>query len=416
MRCALLTAFVLTCLARLGLHALNLRHLRRHGHEVPPGFEEAVDPVRLRRAAAYAADRERAAALESAVTSALAAVFLFGGWLGRYDRWVASLAPSFVGGGVCFVLGLHLLGTLADLPFRLHRTFRLEARYGFHTSTVGLWIADQVKAELLALALLAGAAGGALHLVAWSPQRWWLWVWGFLAAASVLLIYLAPVAIAPLFFRFEPVADPRLAAAIRELAGRAGIRVDRVLQVDASRRSRHANAYFTGIGRVKRIVLFDTLLAGTPAEEVLAVLAHEMGHWKRGHVRQRIFWAQAATLAALYAASRWIDSPGLPGWLGLESASFPARAAILALAASVAAFPLTPLWSAWSRRQERAADRFAARLAGTPEPLAAALVRLSAENLANLHPHPLYAWFHYSHPPPAERVAYLRRALPGGSR
>jgi len=187
--------------------------------------------------------------------------------------------------------------------------------------------------------------------------------------------------------------------------------VSAVLQVDASRRSRHSNAYFTGIGRVKRIVLFDTLLEQMDQEEILAVLAHEVGHWKKGHILKRLLVTEVLSLLICWLSFRLLGWDGLPALLGMEEASFFARLVILGFIGSLAAFPFTPLGSWTSRRHERQADRFARDLTGRPQDLASALVKLSRENLANLHPHPLYAWFHYSHPPIVERI----RALCGKS-
>jgi STE24 endopeptidase len=190
---------------------------------------------------------------------------------------------------------------------------------------------------------------------------------------------------------------------------RAGLAISQVLKVDASRRSRHSNAYFTGIGRVKRIVLYDTLLTQMCHGEILAILAHEVGHWKKGHIWKRLLFMEAGGLVLFYLSFRLLYWGGLPGMFGLQQASFPAQTIMLGFLGSLAAFPLTPLSSWLSRRHEREADHFACSLTGAPENLSSALIKLSRENLANLHPHPLYARFYYSHPPVAERVAGLRK-------
>jgi STE24 endopeptidase len=189
---------------------------------------------------------------------------------------------------------------------------------------------------------------------------------------------------------------------------RAGLRVDRVFQVDASKRSRHSNAYFSGIGRVKRIVLFDTLLEQMNQEEILAVLAHEAGHWKRRHLLKRIITTEAGALIALYIAFHLVAWEGLPGLVGLTWASLPLRLVIVGFLGALVSFPLTPLASFLSRRHEWEADRFASELTGRPLDLASALVKFSRENLANLYPHPLYAVFYYTHPPLVERIGRLR--------
>ena len=408
MTLSLLIAFLLITVAGYTLDLLNLRHLRRHGSEVPPGFEEAIDAETLGKTTAYTLEKSRLALAESLLDNLLLVLFLFGGLLGGYDRWIASLSSSFIGSGVLFFLLLTLAQTLLDIPFNLYGTFRIENRYGFNTMTPGLWLSDFLKSTAVAALLLSLVTAAAFAIVRFSPGFWWLWVWGFFATVSIFLMYISPYVIEPLFFKFKPVREEGLEDEVRALMAKAGVHVSRVMQVDASRRSTHSNAYFTGIGRVKRIVLYDTLLARMTHGEVLAILAHEVGHWKKGHIRKRLVLTELAALAGCWLSFRLIDWGGLPGLLGMPSSSFAAQLVILAFLGAVVAFPLAPLSSWLSRRDEREADRFACELTGQPEALATALIKLSRDNLANLHPHPLYAKFHYSHPPVVERVRELR--------
>jgi STE24 endopeptidase len=408
MTLALLSAYLLTVAVDYALDLINLRHLRCHGSEVPPGFAQAIDAETLRKTTAYTLEKSRLALAESLLDSLLLLLFLFGGLIGVYDRWIASLSSSFIGSGVLFFLLLALAQALLDIPFNLYGTFRIENRYGFNTMTPGLWLADLLKSTAVATVLLSLVTAAAFAIVRFSPGFWWLWVWGFFAAVSIFLMYVSPYVIEPLFFKFKPVKEEGLEDEIRMLMAKAGVQVSRVMQVDASRRSTHSNAYFTGIGRVKRIVLYDTLLAQMTHGEVLAVLAHEVGHWKLGHIRKRLALTELAALAGCWLAYRLTAWGGLPGLLGLPSASFAAQLVILAFLGAIVAFPLAPLSSWLSRRDERQADRFARDLTGQPEALATALIKLSRDNLANLHPHPLYAQFHYSHPPVVERVRELR--------
>jgi STE24 endopeptidase len=265
-----------------------------------------------------------------------------------------------------------------------------------------------VKSLLISWVLLAGVTAGALALVRWSPGAWWLWLWGFFVGLSVLLMYLSPYVIEPLFFKFEAVKKEGLEDGIHSLMEAAGLKVSRVFQVDASRRSKHSNAYFTGIGKVKRVVLFDTLVEQMTPAEILSVLAHEVGHWKKRHVLKRLVLLAVVALGGLYLAFRLVAWGRLPGLVGLPSASLPAQAVILGFLGSLCLFFVTPAFSWLGRRDEREADRYACELAGEPGALASALVKLSKENLANLHPHPLYSAFYHSHPPAAERVRALR--------
>ncbi|HUJ19497.1 MAG TPA: M48 family metallopeptidase [Nitrospirota bacterium] len=390
------------------LKYLNLSYLKKHGSSVPLEFEGAIDPELLRKISAYTIENSRAGLAESIVSNAILLVFLFGGLLGLYDRWIASLSSSFRTSGLLFALCLYLAQTAIDLPFSIYHHFTLEERYGFNTMTVRLWLTDLVKSLAISLVLGGLVIAATLTLVSASPSWWWFWVWAFLLAAGVFLMYISPTLIEPLFFKFETVKAEGLEEGIRELMARAGLTVSRVFQVDASRRSRHSNAYFTGIGRVKRIVLFDTLIQQMSREEILAVLAHEAGHWKRKHVLKRIVLTETFAFVGLFVAYHLVRWSGLPGLIGLQQASFYARAMIVIFLGSLVTFPLTPLFSHLSRRDEHEADRFAAELSGNPEAMASSLVKLSRENLSNLHPHPLYAAFFYSHPPVVERIRSLK--------
>jgi len=409
-----LLVFVLVAAARLGLSWLNLRHLQRKGHVVPEVLAAEVDSARLARISAYTAARARLGLLRSSSFTVLLAVFLFGGGLGYYDALVGRWFPSFVGGGVAFFSGLLLVNALLAIPFQLYSDFRLEARYGFNRQSAGLWWADWLKNTLLSLLFSGIVVAGALRLVQVAPHTWWLWVSAFIGGFSLLMTVLSPYLIEPLFYRMEPLDVAGLREGIQSLTERAGVQVGRVLKVDASRRSSHSNAYFTGLGRQKRVVLFDTLLSQMTEPQILAVLAHELGHWKKQHVLTRMIAMLALLVLFVYLGFLLVSSSSVPLLVGLNAASFSARITILAVAASLLTFPLTPLFSAWSRHDERQADRFAVDLYGAPLELASALAKLGTENLSNLHPHPWYAAFYYSHPPLAERIGGLRMMAEAG--
>ena len=404
-----LVGYAVVVVAGWALRALNLRHLATRGDSVPPELDGAIDTETLRRTSAYTLETSRLDLLRSVLQSVLMAFFLFAGWMGAYDGWVAARSGSFVGGGLVFFLLLFLAEGALEVPFSLYRNFRIESRYGFNTMTARLWASDLVKSTAISALVAVVAVASALWLVEHSPQWWWLWVWAFFLVLSLFLMYVSPYVIEPLFIKLRPLQVQGLEEEIRTLATRAGLEVRKVLQVDASRRSRHSNAYFTGFGKVKRIVLFDTLLAQMTPAEILAVLAHEAGHWKMRHVMKKIVLTEVLALAALFVAHRLVYWGGLPSLVGLAHASFYARAVIVAFLATLVSAPLTPLASFLSRRDEWAADRFARHLTGGGEDLARALVKLARDNLSNLHPHPLYAWAHYSHPPVVERIRALGR-------
>jgi STE24 endopeptidase len=404
----LLVAFVSVSAASLCLKWLNLAHQAREGARVPPELAGAVDAEKLRRIAAYTRDRTRFAMVSELVRDAALGVFLFGGLLGAYDRAVAQLTASPLGRGVVFFVGLTLASAVLSIPFSLYSSFRIEARHGFNRMSAPLFFGDWLKGTLLSTLFVAGLSAGALFLVEQAPGRWWLYVWVLFVGVSVLLTFLTPYVIEPLFFHMKPLHVPGLEGEVRALAERAGVHVSRVLEVDASRRSSHSNAYFTGIGAVKRVVLFDTLFSHMSHGEILAILAHELGHWRKHHVLLRTLWSFAVALGALYLAFRLAPATELPALVGLAEASFPARLLVLGVLASLVTFPLTPLSSYWSRRHEWQADAYATELQRRPQDLASALQKLASENLSNLHPHPLYAAFYYSHPPMVERIRRLR--------
>lgn len=413
MKIILFVIYALELAIGYSLRYLNLRHLKLHGSMVPVNFTGYIDPDTLRKTSEYTFEQSRAGLFESITDNIILVVFLFGGLIGIYDRWIGSVTQSFIVCGVLFFLIIYLAQSVLEIPFSLYQTFRIENRYGFNTMTMKLWIADFFKSAAISVILIALLTGGAFFLIRQSPDRWWLWVWGFFAVVTLFLMYISPYVIEPLFFKFKPVSKDGLEDDIRALLGKAGLEVSRVMEVDASRRSRHSNAYFTGIGRVKRIVLFDTLLEQMDNREVLAILAHEAGHWKKHHIVKRLVITEAGSLAALFISFLLLRWQGLPGLIGLESASFPAQLVILGFLASLLGFFLTPLSSWLSRKHEWEADRFASELTGTPDALASALIKLTRENLSNLHPHPLYAKLYYSHPPMVERVDRLLGGKPG---
>ncbi|MDT8419277.1 MAG: M48 family metallopeptidase [Desulfuromonadales bacterium] len=393
---------------RLLLDWLNLRYQQRRA-DLPAAFAGQIDAHRLQRSREYSRAKGLVGLVEEGSSGLLILCFLFSGLLPWYDQLVGSVAAGPVSEGLLFFALLAVGQSLLGLPFSLYRNFVIEASFGFNRMSLGLWCADLVKSLLVGGVLFLLLVGGALLLVQAFPHSWWLWVWGFWAVLTVFLLYLSPVLIEPLFFKMEPLKNIALAEQVRQLLGKVGLEAGSVLQVDASRRSGHSNAYFTGIGRVKRVVFFDTLLDQLHEKELLAVLAHELGHWQCGHVRQRLVKSQILILACCFGGFLLLRTQSLPGWFGLDHLSFSGQVLLLGWLGGLAGFFWTPVNSWWSRRQERQADRFAVDLVGGGKELATALVLLARENLSQLHPHPFYSAVYYSHPPLIERVRWLER-------
>ncbi len=403
----LLAAYCSVVALRYWLEHINIGHLKAHGSEVPPEFAGHIDAELLKKTQAYTIEHNRLSMAESAFDSLVLVIFLYGGLLNWYAAWISSLSSSFVLRGTIFFLGLGLGQLPLSIPFSLYSTFRIENRYGFNTMTPGLWLADLVKSTLLSAVLMSVVLTCGFWIVQISPEHWWFFIWGFFFVFSVFMMYISPYLIEPLFNTYTPLAGTGLDDRIRTMLAPAGLQISRVFSMDASKRSRHANAYFTGIGRVKRIVLYDTLLKTMDEDEVLAVLAHEAGHWKKRHVLKMLALVEALSLAAAFIAFHMLRA-GVPGRLfGLSGETFFAGLVVLGFIFGIAAFPFTPLFSFLSRRHERDADRFALNIAPKPSAMATSLIKLSRDNLSNLHPHPLYAAFYYSHPPVVDRVKTL---------
>ena len=406
----LIIALYLTLLAfRLWLHSINNHHLKTHGHEIPVGFEAVVDPKTLVKSSDYTLAKGQLSLARELFDSVVTLLFIFGGLLSWYDDWLGGYTLGFISAGMIFFLLLSLAQALLGVPFDLYSHFKLENRFGFNKMTFRLWCTDQLKSLLLSVLFMGLLAAASLWLIQAAPHTWWLWVWALLVSFGLLLMVISPYVIEPLFFKFEPLQVEGLEEDIRSMMAKTGLSVSKVLQVDASKRSGHSNAYFTGLGKQKRVVLFDTLLEQLSKEEILAVLAHELGHMKKKHIVKRMSMMAIIALFYCWLIHTLIGWPGLPQLVGLTEASFYGRAVILFFLFGILAFPLTPLFSLLSRRDEYEADNFACDLHGNPENLATALVQMSKENLANLHPHPWYAKFYYSHPPVVERVTALRK-------
>lgn len=395
------------------LKHINLRHMKIYGMNVPQGFEGHIDETVLRKTHAYTLEHNNLSLIESLFGNVLLLVFIYGGILNAYNSWIASLDLPFVMAGLVFFLLLSLAGSILSLPFSLYSTFKIENKYGFNTMTVKLWITDQLKSALISTFLMSVILLGSFRIIQANPDYWWLFVWGFFFIFSLFLMYISPYVIEPLFYKFTPLEGDEFEGKIRVMMQKAGIKVSKVFKIDASKRSHHTNAYFTGIGRVKRIVLFDTLINKMTQTEVLAVLAHEVGHWKKKHVLKRIVFIELISFIGMYLAFSILKTDFLAKLFQIKDVTLFSQMLILGFLFSIISFPFIPLSSYFSRKHEYEADRFAFALTSDSESLAISLIKLSKDNLSSLHPHPLYAKFYYSHPPVVERINKLREEAEG---
>lgn len=411
----LLVDFLLTS----ALSWLNLAYLKRRAAEpLPPDWASRLDTSQFPRIVAYQRARawlsQGARLTDLAVTPAI----LLSGLLPALVRWAAALPVAPVLQGLVVLAVLGSISYLVHLPWDLLSDFGVERKFGFSTMTWKTWLTDQVKALFLLLLLGAPLAGGLLFLIERAGNIWWLPAWGGVTLFQLGVSYIAPVVIFPLFNKFEPLKDKALREEIFALARKAGFPLGGVFQINASLRSTHANAYFTGFGRNRRIVLFDTLLEQLSPPQILAVLAHEIGHWKKRHILKGMLGGVLFSGVALAAMAWVLGQPWLYRIVGMEDLYRalgpvgPVAAVglfIFGVLASPLGLLLAPIVNGFSRRREYEADACSLDLYDHPTALEEALIQLSEKNLANLFPHPLAVLFYYSHPPLLVRVEAIRR-------
>jgi len=410
---AFAAALLISLATRYWLASRQIRHVARHRDAVPGPFESTV-PIRShQKAADYTIAKGRLGIVEMAFG---AAVLL--GWtlLGGLEA-LNTVLLQWLGAGMVQQLALlaafGLIGGLLELPFSWHQTFGVEQRFGFNKMSRGLWLADLLKSSVIGVLIGLPIAALILWLMGAAGPAWWLWAWGAWVGFNLVLLVVYPSLIAPLFNKFQPLEDQALRERVTALMHRCGFDVRGLFVMDGSRRSAHANAYFTGLGAAKRVVFYDTLLARLAPAEVDAVLAHELGHFRHRHILKRIVMMFALSLAG-FALLGWLSTQvwfytGLGVRPNLEGANDALALLLFMMAVPVFGFFVSPLFARMSRRHEFEADAYAvAQTSG--DDLAGALLKLYEDNASTLTPDPVYARFYYSHPPACERLARLRAA------
>jgi STE24 endopeptidase len=402
---------VARCGAEWWLERLNQRHVRGHAGRVPDAFAAVVDEPTYARSTAYTLAQSRFHQIEGVSAAAVLLLVLLSGVLpwayARFTNawgltpWVLALLLIAVGVGLSFT----------DLPFAWYAQFRLEERFGFNTSTPRLWWMDRLKGTLLSLVLGYPLLVLVLKIVEWVGAGWWLWAWGVVLGFQFLVLLLAPVLILPWFNKFTPLAEGSLRNRLLALAARTHFRAHSIQVMDGSKRSRHSNAFFTGFGRFRKIVLFDTLIQQLAEPELEAVLAHEIGHFRKRHILKLLAGSALMLLAGFYAIAWLAEQAWFCTAFGFVPGSIVPALLLFALLSGAVTFWLSPLANVWSRRFEYQADAYASEVTGEPESLIGALRKLNQKNLSNLTPHPWYSGFHYSHPTLLEREAALRRTV-----
>lgn len=400
---------------RLWLANRQIRHVEDHRTQVPPDFAASIPLEAHQRAADYTVTRVRLSRLELLFETLVLLAWTLGGGLDLVDRlWYgAGWSPLFTGTAV--VLSVIAIGALLDQPFALWRTFVVEARYGFNRTRPGTYVADLIKQGLLLLALGLPLLLLILWLMGRMGAAWWLYVWAVWTGFSLLMAWAFPRFIAPLFNRFQALPEGPLRERVEALLERTGFRSKGIYVMDGSKRSGHGNAYFTGMGRNKRIVFFDTLIDKLAPDEVEAVLAHELGHYHHHHVRKAMWLMSGLSLAGLALLAWLMQQAWFYTGLGVSAPSTHMALLLFLLVLPSFTFPITPLFSWRSRKQEFEADAFALSQTGGADPLVHALVKLYRDNASTLTPDPLHSAYYDSHPPASIRIGHLHRLEGSGT-
>ncbi len=414
----LISYVVLSLLVLAGetmLTLLNGLNLRLHGGQVPPSLAATIGAEDAKKAAAYSGARQNFSLFENLVASLLVIGLAARGVFGALDELLrgSGLSGSSFLGAPDYVLGLAYLAILLVLqtvlssPFSLYSTFSIERRFGFNRTKLSTWLSDVAKSALLGATMGAPLLYLLYRFVDGAGRLWWLWAALVFSSINLVVSLLYPALIAPLFNKFTPLAEGSLKEKIEDLARALDFHVSGIFVMDGSRRSSHSNAYFTGFGRWKRVVLFDTLIDGLSESELAAVLAHEIGHQKKGHVVKGTALSVALSFLSFWVLAQLMHWAPLYEAFGFAAESKHAVILILSLLSGPLAFLLTPLLSWWSRSHEYEADSYASDAVSGPVDLSSALVKLNRENASNLWPHPLYAFWYYSHPTLVNRLSAL---------
>lgn len=402
-----LTALLLTSLAKLWLARRHLLHIAAHRAAVPDAFQAHISLDDHQKAADYTSAKTRFAMWSVLFDALMLVVFTVEGGVQLIadlcNGWFASPLMQ----GMATLIAVMTLMSVLETPFGLYRTFVLEARFGFNKMTLALYVKDTLKSMLIGTLLGVPLLLGVLWLMGQMGSSWWLWVWAVWVVFNLLILFIYPTFIAPLFNKFSPLQDEALKTRIETLLQRCGFTAQGVFVMDGSTRSAHGNAYFTGFGKSKRIVFFDTLLARLSMSEIEAVLAHELGHFKHKHVVKRIVSTFAMSLGFLWLLAQLMQTDWFYQGLGVTTPSTALALLLFFMVLPVFSFLLSPIMSAYSRKHEFEADRYAAQQTSAQE-LVNALVKLYQDNAATLTPDPLYSQFYDSHPPAAVRIANLQ--------
>jgi STE24 endopeptidase len=400
----ILALLIFNWLLSLVVETLNVRNLST---QIPKEFKGIYDDEKYTQSQRYLKDTTRFGQVQAAIMLPLTIAFILLGGFGWVDGIAQAAADKMIVQGLVFGGILLLISQIISLPFSLYDTFVIEEKYGFNKTTAKTFVADLFKGLLLTLLLGAPIFALILWIFSSVPHAWF-WAWVALAVIQLLVMFVAPVAILPLFNKFTPLEEGELRSAIEKFAAKQCYTLSGIFKIDGSKRSTKSNAFFTGFGKTKRIALFDTLIENHSTDELIGVLAHEIGHCKLGHIRQGIIISMISSLLMFFILSLFITKEGLYAAFGIEGTPLYAGFIFFGFLYAPIGMILGLIGNILSRKHEFEADAFAAQTTQAPAEMVAALKKLSVDNLSNLTPHPLKVFLEYSHPPVLERIKALR--------
>ena len=400
-----LSAYAVTVIADLWIEKLNTENIKKHGENVPQAFEGIIDEKELGKINQYTIDNTHFSTVQTIVSSIVFLLIILSGILPWLTEALTGI--NYVMAGLIFLAVPGLLAAIVSLPFDYYHSFVIEERYGFNTKTLKIWITDLIKALVLSLILGAILLSSVLLMIRYTGEIWWIWACAVFLGFQLLMTVLYPTVIAPIFNKFTPLEDPDLVKKIEVLAESEGLGISGIYQMDATKRSRHTNAYFSGLGKTKRIVLYDSLIQSHDEEELLSVLAHEIGHLKKNHIKKQFVITCLISILLFYLASKMITWDVIFHSFGFSLMPAYAGLFLVGVLWEPVGFFLSPIAMATSRKFEREADLYAFQILKTAEPFIRALKKMAKDNLSNLRPNRLYVWFNYSHPPLLERIKRL---------
>ncbi len=401
----ILLALVANYLLNLISDFLNLKSLNK---PLPDEFSDVYDSDKYKKAQEYTRARTRFGLLTSTISLIVLLVFWFAGGFNWVDQFVRDFGYGTIVSGLLFVGILVLAQTVISLPFSIYSTFVIEERFGFNKTTPGTFVSDRLKGLMLTIILGGPLLALVIGIFEYFGAVAWLYVWGVVILFTLFVQFIAPTWIMPLFNKFTPLEDGELKDAILDYAKKVSFPLQGIYKIDGSRRSSKSNAFFTGFGKNKRIALFDTLIENHTTPELVSVLAHEVGHYKKRHIPKNMIISFLHTGVMLWLLSLFIQMPGLHGAFFMEEISVYAGLLFFGLLYTPIEMILSVVMQVFSRKHEFEADRYAADTTGNPESMVAVLKKLSADNLSNLTPHPFHVFLNYSHPPVLQRIRSIR--------